>query len=708
VTRCPRSLHRKAIAAAIAAGLVLALAPSSAAAAIAKLQSGSELVSSSGNVTPTLPAASTAGDLLIATVTNSCTTASDAFVAPSAWILAKGAWLSGDGRVEVWYYPDNPGGISSAAFTSSSCAGSASQLSEWSGAALSGALDQTGTATASSAKSITVSSAASTAVGGELGVTLFKASATQSSYTAGSGWSHLYTDTTNERVSDDNLSLAVGTASEKETGSASAKWVAVLATFEPPPQLPGPVSNLTAVAGANQATVSWTAPSSGGAVSTYVITALSGGVAARNTTAIPSSSTSTTISGLTAGGAYKFSVYGVNVTGSGASVTTASSITPTGTATPYTSAVLADSPSLYWRLDETAGTTALDSSGNSATATEVALPTQGAGSALSTDTDLATSFNGSTPYAYSNTSYNDPATFTIEAWFDTTTTTGGEILGFGNAQTGNSTNYDRHVYMANNGELFFGVYPGAVETINSTTAYNDGKPHYVVATLSSAGMFLYVDGALVASNTTVTSPQNYTGYWRIGEDNLAGWPSPPTSDYFNGTIDEVAVYPTALSAQRVQLHYCDGAQANCLSMSAPTAVTFAPLTINGSDQTQTTGASFDVTDNSGGDGWNITATSTTFTNGTYRLPTNATTVASPPSWTCDSGFTCTTPVNSVSYPYTLPAAATAPAATELVNAAAGSGMGHETLTPTFSLAVPAGAHAGTYTSTWTFTLSSGP
>ena len=47
-------------------------------------------------------------------------------------------------------------------------------------------------------------------------------------------------------------------------------------------------------------------------------------------------------------------------------------------------------------------------------------------------------------------------------------------------------------------------------------------------------------------------------------------------------------------------------------------------------------------------------------------------------------------------------------ATELVNAAVGSGTGHETNNLTFTLGVPANAYVGAYTSTWTFTLSSGP
>ncbi len=37
-------------------------------------------------------------------------------------------------------------------------------------------------------------------------------------------------------------------------------------------------------------------------------------------------------------------------------------------------------------------------------------------------------------------------------------------------------------------------------------------------------------------------------YWRIGGDNLGGWPTQPASSYFDGTIDDVAIYPTVLTA----------------------------------------------------------------------------------------------------------------------------------------------------------------
>jgi hypothetical protein len=73
---------------------------------------------------------------------------------------------------------------------------------------------------------------------------------------------------------------------------------------------------------------------------------------------------------------------------------------------------------------------------------------------------------------------------------------------------------------------------------------------------------------------------------------------------------------------------------------------------------------------------------------------------------CDT--TCTLASNSVGYPYTLPAGSTAPAATKLYNAAVNTGTGNQTVTPTYSVSIPANTYAGTYSSTWTFTLASGP
>src|SRR5665647_317114 len=67
-------------------------------------------------------------------------------------------------------------------------------------------------------------------------------------------------------------------------------------------------------------------------------------------------------------------------------------------------------------------------------------------------------------------------------------------------------------------------------------------------------MVLYVDGVRVGKNTNAVS-QSYWGAWRVGGDNLSGWPSLPSSNFFAGLIDETAVYPTVLSSPTVEAHY---------------------------------------------------------------------------------------------------------------------------------------------------------
>ena len=208
----------------------------------------------------------------------------------------------------------------------------------------------------------------------------------------------------------------------------------------------------------------------------------------------------------------------------------------------------------YWRFLETSGTSAATMIGSD-TGTYEGSPTLNQLGPLVMPSKSIT-LNGTSQYVTSNASMTGPNTFTLLIWFKTTTTKGGKLIGFGNAKTGNSSNYDRHIYMTNGGNIIFGVYPGAVKTITSPSTYNNGIWHMAVATLSGSGMFLYMDGAQVASNAGVTSAQVYNGYWRMGEDNLNGWTSQPSSMFFAGSIAEVAVSTTtAVSAVNIKTLY---------------------------------------------------------------------------------------------------------------------------------------------------------
>jgi hypothetical protein len=143
--------------------------------------------------------------------------------------------------------------------------------------------------------------------------------------------------------------------------------------------------------------------------------------------------------------------------------------------------------------------------------------------------------------------------------------------------------------------------------------------------------------------------------------------------------------------------------------STPAALTFPATKITGKNIVITKGQPFNVSDARGtGAGWNITATSTLFKNGTHALSSTATTIGSAPADECDAEATCTKATNAISYPYTLPAGETLPTATKMFDAAENSGMGNQTVTPTWSLTVPGNAYKGIYTATWEFSLVSGP
>ena len=226
----------------------------------------------------------------------------------------------------------------------------------------------------------------------------------------------------------------------------------------------------------------------------------------------------------------------------------------------YSAAVLADSPSLFWKLDEPAGPTAANSgSAKTATGTYTTAGVTYGVTPNSTprETGTAVALNGTTGCVIGTQQVNNPTVFTVELWFKTTTTVGGRLLGFGNATVGggNSTNYDRHLYMTNNGRVAFGTYNPGVNVVITPQPYNDGAWHLAAATIGPGGTALYIDGVSIVTSPTTLS-QVYKGYWRVGCENLSGWgATQPTSFYFGGEVDNVAVYPTALTPAQIAAHW---------------------------------------------------------------------------------------------------------------------------------------------------------
>ena len=206
-------------------------------AAITFVRKGNEITAAGSSITLTLSVASTAGDLLVATISDvngNCTT--DSITGPSGWVRAAHSCRGSAGPVEIWYRANAPSTSSAVFSTASTGSNTRGQLSEFSGVATSSPLDQTGIAnTTSASTSLAVTTSGSLAASGEVAVTAYNTTSGLSSFTAPSGWNSLTSDTSAGFDSDYRLSPASGsTLTETVTSSPSSSWGAVIATFKPP------------------------------------------------------------------------------------------------------------------------------------------------------------------------------------------------------------------------------------------------------------------------------------------------------------------------------------------------------------------------------------------------------------------------------------------------------------------------------------------
>ncbi|MEW2139356.1 DNRLRE domain-containing protein [Streptomyces sp. NPDC005409] len=258
---------------------------------------------------------------------------------------------------------------------------------------------------------------------------------------------------------------------------------------------------------------------------------------------------------VTAGQTYTYRVTATDAAGNTSALSATASVTVPTKADAYPNQVRADGAQQYWRYDESALPFVADSSaGGNRSGVHLNAPALRQSPGAVSGASTAIGFNGTDTQVYGDTRQTVGSTYSIETWFRTDTTRGGKLFGFGSNQARGSNQYDKHVYMTNDGRLVYGVYTGATRTITTSGAYNDNQWHHVVATQGPGGMTLYVDG-VQKGTLNVTTHENFSGYWHAGGDSLGGWPDRPTSEYWAGRLDESAVYPTVLSAAQVQHHY---------------------------------------------------------------------------------------------------------------------------------------------------------
>jgi hypothetical protein len=203
----------------------------------------------------------------------------------------------------------------------------------------------------------------------------------------------------------------------------------------------------------------------------------------------------------------------------------------------YLERILRDGVSNYWRLNETTGTTAVDRIGgaNGTIAGGVTLSQPGALS----DGDKAMTFNGTTGWIVTSGNVTVPAICTLEMWAKSATSIPlqARLLDNGGGSGGTFT------LAVNVGRLAF------VSSNFSTSVrhVDDGQWHHLVCVLSGGTVSFYIDGTFDVSRTETRAVSNTTP--------LGIASAPAFGELFPGSLDEIAIYPRALSAAEIAAHY---------------------------------------------------------------------------------------------------------------------------------------------------------
>ena len=209
----------------------------------------------------------------------------------------------------------------------------------------------------------------------------------------------------------------------------------------------------------------------------------------------------------------------------------------------YHETVLADVPAGYWRLAETTGG-ALDEAGGPAGSYNGGV-TRGVPGALLSDSNPAARFDGVDDYVSvpDHAALDVGNVFTYEFWLRRGAARGvtqriihkgggAAALGFG----------------ANNKLVLIPGGSGVTAIATSSTAITDSGWHHVVATKSGASVHIYVDGVDVTTPGTDATTTSNAAALNIGRATTG-------LAYFDGDLDEVAVYPVPLTQAQVLEHF---------------------------------------------------------------------------------------------------------------------------------------------------------
>lgn len=226
---------------------------------------------------------------------------------------------------------------------------------------------------------------------------------------------------------------------------------------------------------------------------------------------------------------------------------------PVGVPT-YDDVVLGDSPIDYYRLGESTGPTAYDLGSGASNGTFGSAVLLGEPGLLANSADTAVTFDGTADsFVDTGVTTMTGGPFSVEAWVNATSvgTAGQRIVV--KDEVGVTGEW---LLWFNQGALRFQVRDAANANwviAEAPTTPAAGTTFHVVGVFDGTDAILYVDGIEVArvplgSATTNTNALPVT----IGADSD---PVSPRDHIFDGTIDEVAIYQSALTATQIQEHF---------------------------------------------------------------------------------------------------------------------------------------------------------
>jgi hypothetical protein len=222
---------------------------------------------------------------------------------------------------------------------------------------------------------------------------------------------------------------------------------------------------------------------------------------------------------------------------------------PRGGSSPtYASIVLEDAPLLFWRFDEDAGAV-VDSSGNGRDGTAQGAITRAAAPLLPSGDGASADFLAGNGVAYrAAAAWMQTPDFSIEGWVRRDTNV---ALGYiasredGTGDNGWALRFDA-------GILRFYVQVGTDWGTGAGIAVALATTVHVAATHDGITSRLYVNGAQVSTEARA-GDRNALNAMRLTVGNWGNLGA--LTRGFDGRVDELAFYGTALSADRIAAHY---------------------------------------------------------------------------------------------------------------------------------------------------------